>query len=241
MKSFALALTGLTVTFSFLGSASAADDRVCPVVGSQDNEYWSVVGVQTGQVQPRRELRTLESQYPEQWNLFLHALSHFQAMDQNDKLSYFQLAGMSRIKEVAKSLTLVGIHGAPYKEWDRAKGSGQMGYCAHKTNLFATWHRPYLAAFEQILHQWAVSIASTWPENQRQKMVEEANKLRLPYWDWALDPANGEDGVMPMSLRREKAQVTYPNGTRGEIPNPLYQYKFHPMKAEDFPLVSRVA
>lgn len=103
--------------------------------------------------------------------------------------------------------------------------------------MFATWHRPYLAAFEQVLHTWATSIASTWPEEEVQEQLKAANSLRLPFWDWALDPATPE-GVMPESLRREKASVVYPNGTRSEIPNPLYQYTFHPMNPDDFPLVS---
>ena len=94
MKSFLSALAGLAATLSFLGSASAQGGS-CPVPGSKPDEYWSVVGVQTGEVHERLEIRALEKDYPDQWNLFLHALSHFQAMDQNDKLSYFQLAGTS--------------------------------------------------------------------------------------------------------------------------------------------------
>lgn len=94
MKSFFPALAGLATTFSFLGSATAQNGS-CPIPGNKPDEYWSVVGVQTGEIHPRLEIRMLERDHPDQWNLFLLALSHFQAMDQNDKLSYFQLAGTS--------------------------------------------------------------------------------------------------------------------------------------------------
>ena len=47
----------------------------------------------TGQVPIRREMRDLERNYPDQWNLYLLALSEFQAIDENEQLSYYQVAG----------------------------------------------------------------------------------------------------------------------------------------------------
>ena len=136
---------------------------------------------------------------------------------------------------------VLGIHGAPYTEWDGAKGSGQRGYCTHKTNLFATWHRPYLAAFEQVMHEWAVKIASEFPEGETREMYSKiADELRLPYWDWAIDPPDPEEGSMPNSLRRQMEKVTFPNGTEAEISNPLYQYVFHPMDREQFQIVCSI-
>lgn len=48
-------------------------------------------------------------------------------------------------------IALTGIHGRPYKAWDGVgigpPGSGG-GYCPHGSNLFPTWHRPYLALME---------------------------------------------------------------------------------------------
>lgn len=41
----------------------------------------------------RREMRDLEKNYPDQWNLYLLALSEFQAIDENEQLSYYQIAG----------------------------------------------------------------------------------------------------------------------------------------------------
>ncbi|KAF2471888.1 Di-copper centre-containing protein, partial [Lindgomyces ingoldianus] len=189
-------------------------------VANQSSSFFSVVGVQGTGVHPRLELRELEKD-PETWNLFIQAMSRFQNMDQKDKLSYFQLAGMS-------------IHGAPFVEWDGAKGNGSYGYCPHSSNLFGTWHRPYLAAYEQILHERAVEIANEFPRGEREKYQQSAAKLRLPYWDWAITPDS--DGCMPTSLRHSTANVTFPNGTTGEIPNPLYEYIFHPLSPGDFPL-----
>ena len=47
-----------------------------------------------------------------------------------------------------------GIHGAPKAGWDgmgpkqNAKNDVVSGYCAHGTETFPTWHRPYLAMLE---------------------------------------------------------------------------------------------
>lgn len=70
----------------------------------------------------------------EAWDLYLLALSDFQAVEQSDPLSYFQIAG---------------IHGYPHIPWDGVSGAGPFpGYCMHAATPFATWHRPYLALFE---------------------------------------------------------------------------------------------
>lgn len=137
---------------------------------------------------------------------------------------------------ISKSqLTSEAIHGAPFVDWDGVTGEGLMGYCPHASNVFIPWHRPYLALFEQVLQRKAVEIANEYPAGDAQKnALSIADRIRLPYWDWALNPSNGSDGVMPMSLRRGYATVTFPNGTSGDIPNPLFQYNFHPLKYDDF-------
>ncbi|KAF2116452.1 common central domain of tyrosinase-domain-containing protein [Lophiotrema nucula] len=219
MKTFFTTLAGCATTLSVLSSltvVSAQQPDQCGKGNEPEDSYWSVVGVRDC-VEPRLELRQLEKdQYG--WNLFLLAMEKFQAMDQNLKRSYFQIAG---------------IHGAPFTAWDRVNGTGEMGYCPHGSNMFGTWHRPYLAAFEQVLHDRAVEIANQWTGDEKAKYTDAANKLRLPYWDWAMTP-DAQDGAMPMSLRRVTASVTYPNGTKADIANPLYSYKFHPLNKADF-------
>jgi tyrosinase len=109
-----------------------------------------------------------------------------------------------------------------------------MGYCPHVSSLFGSWHRPYLALFEQILHDRAVDIANEYPAGEAR---DTANKVRLPYWDWAINPT-GDEGAVPSCVRRPTVSVTFPNGTKTDIANPLYRYDFHPLKYDDFsPLV----
>ncbi len=57
--------------------------------------------------------------------------------------------------------------------------------------------------------------------------MNAAASLRLPYWDWAMDPPAGQNDV-PDSIAQPSIQVITPNGTQ-TIPNPLYQYTFHPI------------
>jgi tyrosinase len=111
-----------------------------------------------------------------------------------------------------------------------------MGYCPHVSSLFGSWHRPYLALFEQILHDRAVDIANEYPQGAaREKAMQCADKVRLPYWDWALDTSS--DGAMPSILRRSSVAVIFPNGTSGNIANPLYRYDFHPLNYDDFSIL----
>jgi tyrosinase len=136
----------------------------------------------------------------------------------------------------------VGIHGVPFGQWDRVegqKGQEMKGYCPHASSLFGTWHRPYLALFEQILHDRAVDVANEHPAGaSRDHAMQIAEKVRLPYWDWAIDPPDSTEGVLPNSLRRPIATVIFPNGTSGQIANPLHRFDFHPLRYDDFaPLV----
>ncbi|KAF1952565.1 Di-copper centre-containing protein [Byssothecium circinans] len=234
MKSFFTAFGGFTTSLSLLtlaqaaapygngtltNSTSSAGSGSCGIPGRTDeNSYFSVVGVQGTGVQVRQELRELEKD-TETWNLFLQAFARFQDMDQNDKVSYFKVAGML--------------------EWDGVKGEGLKGYCPHNSNLFGSWHRPYLALFEQVLHDRARDIANEYPAGAaREKALKVADKIRLPYWDWAMDPPNKDEGVMPKCLRQPRVTITYPNGTKGEIRNPLYEYDFHPLRYDDFSALS---
>ncbi|KAF2264641.1 Di-copper centre-containing protein [Lojkania enalia] len=226
MKSFFASIAGAATTlslFSILNSVSAANITEelsqCGVPKTDENSYWSIVGVQGAGIYPRQELRQLEKD-AKTWNLFLLAMAKFQAMSQEDKRSYYKLAA---------------IHGAPFEPWDMVKGEGSMGYCPHGSNLFGPWHRPYLAGFEQVLHEHVVSIADSWKnEKEKREYQTAAMKFRLPYWDSAMDPPNSQEGVLPFSVREERISVNHPDGTTKEIPNPLYSYAFHPLDPEDF-------
>lgn len=80
-----------------------------------------------------------------QWTLFILALEQFKVIPIENKLSYFQVAG---------------IHGYPETAWDSAPpppadptkpGPGDRpfgGYCVHNNVTFPTWHRPYMLLYE---------------------------------------------------------------------------------------------
>ncbi|RAR16566.1 di-copper centre-containing protein [Stemphylium lycopersici] len=225
MKSFASLLAGSVALLSSLGSVQAVlnftNGSSCGVAKADDS-YFSVVGVQGTGVHPRQELRELQKD-TELWNIFLQAFARFQAMDQTEKISYYQVAG---------------IHGVPFQPWDKVTGEpGQemMGYCPHTSSIFGPWHRPYLALFEQVLHDRAVDVANEYPVGEaRNKALGIAARVRVPYWDWAMDPPNPEEGVIPGNLRCPTVTITFPNGTVGDIPNPLYRYDFHPLNYDVF-------
>lgn len=88
----------------------------------------------------RRELRDLQKNYPDQFNLLVLGLKSLEGQDETKLTSYYQIAG---------------VHGMPYKPWDGVDSntdwqstSGFGGYCTHSSILFLTWHRPYLALYE---------------------------------------------------------------------------------------------
>lgn len=120
-----------------------------------------------GQIPQRLEIRQLRKNTP-QWNLYLLALNRFQQMDQSDVRSYYQLSG---------------IHGRPFIEWNGVPLVQNMGYCSHTSNLFATWHRPYVAAFEQVLYDIVQDVATSIVNDTKGEYKPAASSFRHPYWD----------------------------------------------------------
>lgn len=82
-------------------------------------------------------------------------------------------------------------------------------------------------------------IATLFPESERSQYVEAARTARMPYWDWAIDPVDGQS-VLPASVQSESVVIGGPNGTQ-EIGNPLHSYRFHPFDPVELatPMVSR--
>ena len=170
-----------------------------------------------GATHPRLEIRQLQSSNPNQWTLFLLAMQQFHAQAQTSATSYYQISG---------------IHGVPRQNWNGigqcSTCSGADGYCTHDSVLFPSWHRAYLALFEQQLVATAVSIANAWPTSgssiTRAQMQTAASTLRLPYWDWAAIPANGGPDLPPSTTG---AQLTI-NAQTGQrtINNPLFRHDF---------------
>ncbi|KAF2278156.1 Di-copper centre-containing protein [Westerdykella ornata] len=173
---------------------------------------------QTGHVPIRREIQDLKDNSPDQWNLYLLGLRAFQAVDESNPVSYYEIAG---------------IHGRPYKIWQGAeKAPGKTGgYCPHGNTLFFGWHRPYLALFEQELYRHIQRIAQQFPANLKARYIAAAQDFRIPYWDWGLGPKGGS---VPDFLLSMTIEVLETDGTVKQIPNPLCRYEFHPLVAGDF-------
>lgn len=84
---------------------------------------------------------------------------------------------------------------------------------------------------EQSLQAVAIQIVDALPDGaDKTKFQGLAQQLRFPYWDWALDLSP----ILPVSISSETIDITYPNGTQANIPNPLFQYNFHPLDPSDF-------
>ncbi|KAF8453281.1 hypothetical protein BDZ91DRAFT_749645 [Kalaharituber pfeilii] len=175
------------------------------------------IGPALGQVPVRQEIDRwyLNEENKEQVHLFLLALDRFQKMDINDKLSYFQVAG---------------IHGSPLVPWDEdlKPQKDNDGYCTHNSTLFITWHRPFTLLFEQRIYEIMQEIVQEYPENERARYKAAADTWRLPYWDWAelkhRDPAKPPIYDIPLLVQPATIEVHGPCGPVKLDPNPLAKF-----------------
>ncbi|KAK6532121.1 hypothetical protein TWF694_003283 [Orbilia ellipsospora] len=165
----------------------------------------------------RYEIRTFKNSYRRAFELYMLALKRMQGRSMSDWNSYYSLAG---------------IHGRPFlpRRGRQLSGTGPEGYCTHGSTLFPTWHRPYLAFFEEIVwlnaYQVIESVISS--EAERQKWRPALEQLRIPYWDWA----TGDGSLPDMLASSSYTFLYYPNHNNGDatsgvtVSNPLYSYKF---------------
>ncbi|KZV69786.1 Di-copper centre-containing protein [Peniophora sp. CONT] len=156
----------------------------------------------------------------DQFSLYVQAIERMYADNQSQLLSHFQIGG---------------IHGLPYVSWDGAGGddgsnpddpSQWRGYCTHGMVTFPTWHRPYVALYEQVLQTHAIEIAKTYTEANgvRDRFMKAAQNLRAPYWDWA------SSAVPPAEvISLKQVNIIGPDGQKKAVNNPLLGYTFHPI------------
>ncbi|KAF8901474.1 tyrosinase [Gymnopilus junonius] len=150
------------------------------------------------------------------FSLYVQALNIMQTKGtQDDPASFFQIGG---------------IHGIPYVPWDGVTGqksldpnSNAAGYCNHGNVLFPTWHRPYVALFEQLVQQHAKEVAATYTVDCA-AWLQAADELRQPYWDWATNSVPPDEVVA-----LQQVTITGPHGHKITVDNPIYSYKFHPI------------
>jgi tyrosinase len=184
----------------FVSAQQASSSSRVAVVGAKGGIY------SNGKRPSRLGINGMHSKGGPNWDLYIQALAAFQAVEESNKYSYFQV---------------VGIHGLPFVSWNgvgNVNGGGG-GYCPHSEVLFASWHRPFLALFEQILQIHATRIANKYTGSKKATYVAAAKTLRIPYWDWARDPK------LPKSTTAQQITINTPTG-RKTIRNPLYSYRF---------------
>ncbi|APA08416.1 hypothetical protein SS1G_13364 [Sclerotinia sclerotiorum 1980 UF-70] len=169
----------------------------------------------------RQEIRDLEKN-ADLWELYILGTSMMQTINQSDIRSWYQISG---------------IHGRPYLPYDGVQataGDENNGYCTHVSILFPTWHRPYLALYEQVLHSIVLFIAEQFPtEAERKRYTAAAVNFRVPYWDWAAVPPTGQS-VLPPSVSTPIITVNGPAGVQ-TISNPLFSYYFNPLDPSELP------
>ncbi|KAJ2985605.1 hypothetical protein NUW58_g5439 [Xylaria curta] len=129
--------------------------------------------------------------------------------------------------------TIAGIHGMPYIPFNGVgpvPGAGWKGYCPHLSPQLIPWHRAFLALYEQTLGDEVQALALGYTDENASVYREAAQKLRLPYWDWA------SDSSLPHSSKQEYITVNGPNG-EVLLHNPLYNYRWqtYPLNETLFP------
>ncbi|KAA8897513.1 hypothetical protein FN846DRAFT_783234 [Sphaerosporella brunnea] len=171
-----------------------------------------VTGAVDGGVQLRQPVQRLQAD-ADAWNMYILGLTRMMQVAEANDLSYYQISG---------------IHGLPHIPWQEPASDSQdtdYGYCTHASGLFGTWHRPYVALFEQRVVFHAVSEAGKFADPDRSRYVAAAQRVRLPYWDWSVDNSR-----IPSIVMQTTISVVSPDSSgraqRTTIRNPLYSYRF---------------
>jgi tyrosinase len=86
---------------------------------------------------------------------------------------------------------------------------------------------------QQVLTQCAQNLSKQYTGSNSFIYQAAADKLRIPYWDWATDPR------MPDVVSVATVQINTPTGS-ANVRNPLFSYRFKrfPLDTTQFPLTS---
>jgi tyrosinase len=171
-----------------------------------------LTGGKQGNLRIRQEVRQLKDTSPNQWNLFLLTMRQMQLKATSDPTGYYGISG---------------IHGVPRVSYNGRNQCGSCGgadgYCTHDSVLFPSWHRAYVALFEQEFRNLATQLADSFTTDRKSAMQGAARNIRLPYFDWAARPGNY--AALPSMFTDDQVTVDGPTG-RQSFTNPLLRYDF---------------
>ncbi|KAJ5589654.1 Di-copper centre-containing protein [Penicillium hordei] len=196
-----------------------------------------------------------------QLTLFVEALALIQKRPLDNLMSYFRLAA---------------IHSAPWCKWDDvdqppenpADDSDRIpGYCVHNNYTFPTWHRVYMMLYEaseswwlgemralyDAMYEW---IGTSVPADSQDTWKKEADKWRLPYWDFArfANRPPSTAGAFEYDIDHDRLRlpilcmmpsvqiIVFPKDkgpTIESLPNPLYKY-VTPKLMGEFPTLYKI-
>lgn len=172
----------------------------------------------TGGVEPRLEISNLATR-DDQWALYIKAMSKWMQAGEDDTSGYYDIAS---------------IHGVPFEDWNGATQcdtcSDTIGYGTHDMVIFPTWHRTYVAHFEQNFLATALEVAESYPASSRDRMVAACKTLRFPYWDWAAQ-SESNSTVFADLMTSEQITINGPDGQE-TLDNPLYSFTFSEAEAK---------
>ncbi|KAH9980088.1 tyrosinase [Lactifluus volemus] len=181
--------------------------------------HFLITGARGGQTKSaaapsRREINDLIND-AHQFTLYIRALNAMHEDSQSKITSHFGIGG---------------IHGLPYVPWDGAGNTATTStktreYCQHMTVLFPTWHRPYVALYEQVMQSHALKIAEDFTVD-KETWKSAAQNLRAPYWDWATP---GKIVPPAKVIALSDVSITGFDGNPTTVSNPLFKYTFNPI------------
>ncbi|KAH0835588.1 common central domain of tyrosinase-domain-containing protein [Lanmaoa asiatica] len=220
--------------------------------------YFPVTGCSVSQgVFDRLPVQELATDHPYQWTLFILGWAYIK-----DTPIPFPGVVQPPWRNNTSLMELGGIHGKPYREWPgdrRTPAEAQVdfsyqdkkdtnpspprfgGYCHHSAITFPSWHRPYVMLVEQAIGEYAENIAQQIENSHPGEVgrwVNEAKKLRFPYWDWA-DPKVEIEGL-PALFYTDELTILCTEQKTVTVPNPLTGFTF-PYIPKDFENNSRVS
>ncbi|KAF8529966.1 hypothetical protein JB92DRAFT_3081218 [Gautieria morchelliformis] len=171
-----------------------------------------ITGVVGDQAPPRLEINDFIAN-EKQFALYIQALQAMYSEMKDPRVSYFGVSA---------------IHGRPFQDWNGSPNH-EKAFCVHTTNLFPTWHRPYVALIEQIIQSHAARIAETYTVDCDAWKSAAAN-LRQPFWDWATNSVPPD-----VIISDETVSIPLPpRGITNNVVNPFFRYRFRDGETSQF-------